>query len=111
MGDFKNARFNGDDYVPGRDDPRLRTQIEKIFDLMRDASWRTLDEISVVTGAPPASVSAQLRHLRKKRFGEHEVDKRHRGEEKFGLYEYRLRAKASPSPVADVPLKQAGLAF
>ena len=43
---------------------------------MRDAKWRTLKEISELTGDPEASVSAQLRHLRKERFGSHIVNKR-----------------------------------
>lgn len=54
---------------------------------MADGQWRTLAEISAVTGDPPASVSAQLRHLRKPRFGAHLVEKRHLGQ---GLYHYRV---------------------
>lgn len=54
---------------------------------MADGQWRTLAEISAVTGDPPASVSAQLRHLRKPRFGAHLVSKRHLGQ---GLYVYRV---------------------
>jgi len=54
---------------------------------MKDGTWRTLAEISETTGDPPASVSAQLRHLRKPRFGGYTVDRRHMG---GGLYQYRL---------------------
>jgi len=81
--------FNGSDYVPVRDNPRLTNQIEKVFDLMKDATWRTLAEISYNTDAPEASVSAQLRHLRKDRFGGHTVEKRYDG---GGLYSYALLA-------------------
>lgn len=88
--DFNNSRFNGSDYVHERDAPRLSGQIEKIYNLMIDGKWRTLPEIENATGAPQASISAQLRHLRKERFGKHTVDKRHRGEAKNGLYEYKL---------------------
>lgn len=84
------AHFNGPDYVPARDDVRLTGQIQAIFALMRDGAWRTLNEIERATGAPAASASAQLRHLRKARFGGHQVDKRHRGEPGHGLYEYRV---------------------
>jgi hypothetical protein len=58
--------------------------------LMSDGYWRTLDEIAHATGDPHASISAQLRHLRKPRFGAYVVEKRHRGAPARGLYEYRL---------------------
>lgn len=83
-------RFNGSDYDPRFDDPRLGTQYHRIFALMIDGKWRTLFEISELTGDPPASVSAQLRHMRKKRFGSYVVQKQIRGERENGLYEYRL---------------------
>lgn len=41
-------------------------------------------------GDPAASVSAQLRHLRKPRFGGFVVEKRPRGDRERGLWEYRL---------------------
>jgi len=81
------ARFDGADYVPPRDDPRLSVQYWRIFVLMRDGRWRSLSEIARVTGDPPASISAQLRHMRKRRFGAHTVNRRYLGD---GLYEYQL---------------------
>jgi hypothetical protein len=39
---------------------------------------RTLQEIADATGDPHASISAQLRHLRKPRFGAYAIDKRRR---------------------------------
>lgn len=83
-------RFNGPAYDHERDSPRLTGQVMRIFGLMKDGEWRTLSEIESATGDPPASISAQLRHLRKKRFGSHTVEKRHRGEPANGLYEYRV---------------------
>lgn len=80
-------RFNGSDYVHTRDSERLASQLLRVFELMFDGQWRGLDEISVLTGDPPASVSAQLRHLRKPRFGGHTVLKQHIG---HGYYKYRL---------------------
>jgi len=59
---------------------------------MSDGDWRTLSEIGEATGDPVASVSAQLRHLRKRRFGAYIVDKRSRGDRALGLFEYRVRA-------------------
>lgn len=85
------VRFDGSDYQPAADDARLSGQILRVFHLMRDGKWRTLQEIARSTGDPPASISAQLRHLRKKRFGSHTVNKRSRGTRDRGLYEYQLK--------------------
>lgn len=87
---FKNARFNGSDYNPKFDQARLTGQIERVFNLMQDGAWRSLDEIAALTGDPAASVSAQLRHLRKPRFGGHMVLKKNRGDREHGLFEYQL---------------------
>lgn len=54
---------------------------------MKDGAWRTLSQIEAITGEPQASISAQLRHARKKRFGQHVVNKRYCGN---GLFEYSL---------------------
>lgn len=80
-------KFDGSDYLPKRDDVRLTKQSDKIFNLMRDGVYRTLEQISQLTKEPQASVSAQLRHLRKPKFGSHTINKRYRGE---GLFEYQL---------------------
>ena len=40
------------------------------------ATWLTLDELAKLTHYPPASISAQLRHMRKPCFGAYEVVKR-----------------------------------
>ena len=87
---WDNPRFNGSDYVPDFDDKRLTGQINRIYSLMVDGKWRTLEEISKLTGDGQASISAQLRHLRKERFGSHIVNKRNRGNRESGLYEYQL---------------------
>lgn len=87
--------FNGPAYDPKHDRVRLSVQYKRIFDLMQDAAWRTLDEIAKLTGDPPASVSAQLRHMRKARFGSHTVDKERIGEKGNGLWTYRLVVNGS----------------
>jgi hypothetical protein len=88
--------FNGPVYEPRHDQARLSAQHERVRDLMRDGAWRTLNEIAAATGDPVASVSAQLRHLRKPRFGSWTVSKRHRGERRDGLWEYQLEAPGAP---------------
>lgn len=86
-------RFNGSDYDRKMDDKRLTGQILRIFKLMKDGRWRTLGEIEMETTDPQSSISAQLRHLRKERFGAHEVNKRPRGQRENGLFEYQLIIK------------------
>jgi len=83
-------KFDGSDYSQRLDGVRLTGQIQRIYGLMKDAKWRTIKEIASVCDDPPCSVSAQLRHLRKPRFGGHTVLKRRKGGEKGGLWEYQL---------------------
>ena len=72
------------------DGKRIRKQHEVIRDhMLACREWRSLAEIAAHTGFPEASVSAQLRHLRKPRFGGFEVSKRRRVEAQ-GTWEYRV---------------------
>ena len=87
--DLSDARFDGPCYDPLVDKGRLKNQILKVYNVMCEGRWVTLREIADVTGAPESSVSAQLRHLRKKRFGSHKIDKR-RKSGLSGLWEYKL---------------------
>jgi|SRR5690242_1485333 hypothetical protein len=79
-----------------------RRQRDVLCDVMLSASqcdtWLTLDELAMLTHYPPASISAQLRHLRKQEFGGYEVEKRQRfagsilrGEDFGTVWEYRLQ--------------------
>ena len=86
----KRIRFDGADYNPHRDDERLTGQLLRVFSLMQDKAWRTLAKIAELTGDPAPSISAQLRHLRKARFGAHTVNRRNMG---GGLYEYQVIPK------------------
>ena len=81
-------RFDGAVYDVQLDHARLTKQLGRVYAFMRSGEWRTLDEIATATGDPHASVSSQLRHLRKDRFGAHNVQKRRRG--CSGTWEYRL---------------------
>jgi hypothetical protein len=83
----KKPHFNGPEYNPDRDHKRLAGQCLRVFNAMKDGGWRTFDQIADLTGDPAPSISAQLRHLRKERFGGHLVNRRHVGS---GLYEYQL---------------------
>lgn len=91
MGDlFTHEEFDGRTYDPALDHDRLARQLGRVYSLMIDGRWRTLDEIARELDDPPASISARLRDLRKPKFGGYEVERRRRGIEIKGLHEYRL---------------------
>ncbi len=74
-----------------------RTQRETLLHVLRMAGryemWMTLGELAGKTKYPPASISAQLRHLRKTEYGGWVVEKRPRVREKSEVvWEYRLKA-------------------
>ena len=77
----------GPDFEFSKDGHRILKQHEIIRDFMLDGKWRTLRELSVNLGYPEASVSAQLRHLRKPRFGCYVVKKRRKT---LGTWEYQV---------------------
>jgi hypothetical protein len=103
---------------------RLRSQREIIRDVMISAAdcetWLTLGELRALTRYGEASISAQLRHLRKLENGGYEVIKRHRegvnperpGTDGRGecIWEYRITrgvggtetARANPDRVSAV---------
>lgn len=89
---MNKPHFNGPAYDAPIDHGRLTKQHERIRVLMLDGAWRTLSEIADATGDPVASISAQLRHLRKPRFGSHIVERRARADRSAGLFEYRIQA-------------------
>jgi hypothetical protein len=83
----------GPDFDIQQDGNRLMSQLDTIASLMYSAQqagqWLTLYEIESATGYPSASISAQLRHLRKAKFGSHEVRKRRRHGQ-GGTWEYMV---------------------
>lgn len=93
----------GPAYSETIDGERIRKQHEVIRDLCLDGRWRTLGEISAATGYPPASVSAQLRHLRKGQFGSYRVEKQ-RTELHPGLWLYRVLEPLPASPPVQMAL-------
>jgi hypothetical protein len=73
----------GPAYSPALDGERIAKQHEVIRDFMLRSGWKTLAEIEQALGYPQASVSAQLRHLRKTRFGSYQVEKRRRSDSQW----------------------------
>lgn len=59
---------------------RVPLQRDVLRDVMLSAAecdtWLTLEELARITSYPPASISAQLRHLRKTRHGGYRLKKR-----------------------------------
>lgn len=91
--------FSGAAYDPELDQRRLALQIERIRRLCADGAWRTLREMKTEleilyapTYFPEASISANLRNLRKPGFC-YRVEKRRRAGARgpgSGLFEYQL---------------------
>ena len=90
------TRFDGSDYDHLRDAARLHGQLGRIWEVIKNGCWHTLADLAQKTGDPEASISAQLRHLRKPRFGCHTIEKRRCLNSR---YEYRLVVGA-PIPIA-----------
>ncbi len=86
------TRFDGSDYNHIRDFVRLHGQMKRIWEIVKDGQWHTLSDLSKKTGDPEASISAQLRHLRKPRFGGYTIEKQRCPDSR---YEYRLVVGAS----------------
>jgi hypothetical protein len=100
--------FGGPAYDPALDKERLLTQLGRVYDVMSDGAYRTLAEIAAITRDHEASISAQLRHLRKPRFGSHRIEKQRRGEKAMGLWEYRMLPKAAPVEVQQEMFAEVG---
>ena len=84
------GKFDGADYEPKVDAVRLTAQLRRVYDVMKDGQWRSVGEIARLTEAPETSVSAQLRNLRKEKFGSHTVERQRFGEKSHGFSKYRL---------------------
>lgn len=65
----------------------LKGSHKKIYDVMRDGKWITLEKLAQLTGMTGSGASACMRNLRMAKFGAHEVERKH---VKGTLYKYRL---------------------
>lgn len=77
----------GPAYDEAIDKIRIDSQMRRVLDAMIAGEWVSLRELAYLTNDPESSVSAQLRHLRKPRFGGFTIEKRRRT---TGTWEYRL---------------------
>lgn len=69
------AKFDGETYHAPQDCKRLTGQLGAVHETMSSGEWLSLNDISIRTGKPEASISARLRDLRKPRFGSHVVNR------------------------------------
>lgn len=90
--------FDGITFDKDLDGERLSGQLLRVFNQMRDGRWYTLSYLATLCGGSEAGVSARIRDLRKARFGGHLIERRRRGDQKGGLWEYRLRSFGVESP-------------
>lgn len=90
----RDKAFSGTSYDARFDYSRLNAQLRRVYDAVKDGAWLTLAEIETITNDPQASISSRLRDLRKLEYGSHIVDRRRRGIEERGLFEYQVRGKS-----------------
>lgn len=70
-GSLSDGEFSGATYIPERDEKRLRTQLQRVFDWweIRPNEWHTDFEVAEKLGIPQASAQARRRDLKKDEFG------------------------------------------
>ena len=83
-----SLRFDGSDYIHKRDGIRLTGQLERVFNVMKNGDWITLRQLATKSKCPEASASAQLRNLRKDRFGGYLIEKKY---SHLGVFLYKLK--------------------
>lgn len=85
--------FGGETFDEDLDLARITHLLHRVKYLMLDGQWRTFAEIKKAVGGSESSISARLRDLRKSRYGGWTVNRRRRGDEKRGLYEYQVAVR------------------
>lgn len=91
--------FGGSTYDPALDGARLKGQWQRVFDVLKGGKAMTLAEIQraieKTTGVHDSQtgISARIRDFRKKKFGGHWVHSSRRGDQKRGVWEYRLEIR------------------
>jgi hypothetical protein len=68
----------------------------KLLSVVKDGKWRTIKQLSDATGNIPTAASANMRNLRKAKYGGYIIERRHLGN---GLYEYRMALDEDGNPL------------
>lgn len=85
------THFDGETYEPVQDQKRLASALERTYNVLSDGKWHTLKELSQVTGASEAGVSARVRDLRKSKFRAKFPNEKVESERlEGGLWQYRM---------------------
>ena len=94
---FKKSDFDGVTYEPKFDAARLRGEMSRVYEVIKDGHWYTLGEIGLAIQHrflgqhdSEAGISARLRDFRKIKWGSHTVNRRRRGDPSKGVFEYQL---------------------
>ena len=118
---MRTAKHMSDD--GGRKFRHMPLQREVLRDVMLSAAacdaWLSLEELARMTSYPPASISAQLRHLRKEQHGGYRLEKRCRSTAKLmagvdergvngPVWEYRLDRRSAAVRGASLPVSETG---
>ena len=91
----------GPAYDSAVDETRIMGQMARVKAYLISGHWCTLADIEAFTGYPQASISAQMRHLRKAKFGGYLVEKRRKSGGFGGTWEYRLMPGLIPLDTTD----------
>lgn len=96
--------FPSEAYDPELDYGRLTAQMRRLWAVIVDGRWHTLAELEQAADGPQGSLSADLRSLRKPKFGGFVVARK-RVTEEGGTWAYRLvlRPDGSAARRADLP--------
>src|SRR5262245_10856013 len=79
--------FGGASYEPSRDYERMNGQLRRVYEVMKDGHWHSLESLAREAGGTVASVSARVRDFRKRKYGSRLVERKHIKE---GLFLYRM---------------------
>ncbi len=95
--DYEMSDFDGVTYEPKFDSSRLRGEMARVYEVIKDGHWYTLSEIGLAIQHrffgqrdSEAGISARLRDFRKSKWGSHTVNRRRRGKASRGVWEYQL---------------------
>ena len=85
------GKFDGRHFDAEKDQVRLTAQMKGVYETLKSRAWMTVSEIESETGYPQPSISAQLRNMRKEKFGALDVRGRYRAGTR--IFEYRIEAE------------------
>lgn len=95
--------FDGATFEKRHDQERLGAQLKRVQKVMASGEWKTLEEISEITGDQMQSISARLRDFRKTG---HTVERRRRGMPSLGVFEYKVLGLKEADVNADSEARQ-----